>query len=475
MPLRLGPVEEYPVRPVHYPVPFGYLVENSLDFTRKTVGHTREIYVSGLKDLTVQEKINANLAELYEYIRTGGVPPYRGIRTYIPEGTPQSSITFEASVTFNHNDVLSIVIHYFKEYYTSGPRQQWTVHGMETRNFDLTTGNEIPLSYVFCDDADYLALLGDAMLRGPAGLKATDEGYNMFEWTPALTAPFRGVRAEQVFFLNEGELCLVLDHRTPEFEVPGLGSMSVVLPLFDFPGAVAITKRFYDETADLYIRQGQRALSLPAVHTQNTNRDSEVARYLGETHAYMASYRLPWSATPRVESFVREAFSSYSDVVESFSGLGEGYWAMYRGIYVRQVGEYTMVFVTEAVNNFAEPIRFIEELQWMMHMGDSLHSLREPTYCLSPAGEVLGLADLFAPGFDYQGLIRAAYERVPDYGHVKLPDYDSIAHEITFALEARQIAFRTPHLPTRYDYTQSVRFNITYKDIGYENLTIFSR
>ncbi|HSL93330.1 MAG TPA: hypothetical protein VK905_01875, partial [Bacillota bacterium] len=260
-PFRHGPLEEYPVKEALSPMSPRYLVENNLELVQNTVGNTRELYVSGLKDTSVQEKINANLAAMYENIRTGGIPPYRGVRMLIPEGSTLQTVDFEAAVTFNYNDVLSIVVRYYKEYLAESTRRSPVIQGIETRNFDLTTGNEIPLSYVFCDDVDYLSLLSDAMQRRHGGLKAAEESYNMYDWVPVLVAPFRGVRADQVYYLSPGELCLVLDHRTPEFEL-GLNVMDVPFSFRDLQESIAISERFYDAAADLYVKQAQRALSL---------------------------------------------------------------------------------------------------------------------------------------------------------------------------------------------------------------------
>lgn len=473
MPLRFGPVVEYPVKAVSYPVRINHLVENNLEFSRNMVGSTREVYVAGLKDLAVQEKINANLAELYDFVRTGGIPPYRGVRTIVPEDSKLMAFEFEAMATFNSNDVLSIVVRYYKEYSAATRRWAPIVQGIETRNFDLTTGEEIPLSYVFCDDVDYLALLNDSMQRRYVGLKATEDYYGMFDdWAPILVAPFRGVRADHVYYLHDGELCLVLDHRTPEFELNQF-AIQAALPFSDFPGAIAITERFYDKDADLYVSRSQRTLSLPTVQNQQKSLDSEMTSYLGESHAYMVYYRIPSTVSPAVRSFVASEFAAHRSIVESFAGRGEGYWTLYKGMYTRQVGQYTMVFMTEVENRLEEPIGFIEELQWMMHMGDQSYSIRESIYCFTAEGEVIGLPDLFVPGFDYEGIIRDAYARVQGYAHVRRPAYEEIASRIAFSLESREISFLTPYLETHDGYKQSIRFSIPYKDIGYENLTIF--
>ena len=471
-PFRHGPLEEYPVKQVLSPMSPRYLVENNLELVRNIVGNTRELYVSGLKDISVQEKINANLAAMYETIRTGGIPPYRGVRTLIPEGSTLRTVDFEAAVTFNHNDVLSIVVRYYKEYLAEYARRAPVIQGIETRNFDLTTGNEIPLSYVFCDDVDYLSLLSDAMQRRHGGLKAAEESYNMYDWVPVLVAPFRGVRADQVYYLHQGEVCLVLDHRTPEFEL----SLNVMDAPFSFralQGSIAISERFYDAAADLYVKQGQRTLSLPIGYSGEETAQSETAEYLGETYAYMVRYSIPRAAAPEVSSFIMDEFASYRAIVDSFSERGEGYWTLSKQISVRYAGPYDMVYLTENVNKLDRPVTSIQELQWLLHAGDQSYSLRNAHYCFSPDGDLLGLGDLFVPGFDYVSLIRDNYDRVTAYGHIKRPPYDEIAGEIIFSLEATDVVLRTPHLPTLDGYRQFIQFNIPYKDIGYENLAIF--
>lgn len=472
-PFRHGPLEEYPVKQVLSPMSPRYLAENNLEMLRSTVGNTRELHISGLKDIAVQEKINANLAAMYETIRTGGIPPYRGVRTLIPEGSTLRTVDFEAAVTFNHNDVLSIVVRYYKEYLTESTRRAPVIQGIETRNFDLTTGNEIPLSYVFCDDVDYLSLLSDAMQRRHGGLKAAEESYNMYDWgVPVLVAPFRGVRADQVYYLSPGELCLVLDHRTPEFEL-SLNVMDVPFSFRALQGSIAIGERFYDAAADLYVNQGQRTLSLSIGYSRGETALSETAEHLGETYAYMVTYTIPRGAAPEVSSFIMDEFASYRAIVDSFSERGAGYWTLSKQIYVRYAGPYATVYLTENVNKLDRPVTSIQELQWLLHAGDQSYSLRNAYYCFSPDGDLLALGDLFVPGFDYVSLIRDNYDRVTAYGHIKRPPYDEIAGEIIFSLEATELVLRTPYLPTLDGYQQFIQFNIPYKGIGYENLTIF--
>lgn len=476
MPLRFGPVAEFPARAVPRPAPpLSYLVENNLEFTRETVGKTVELYVFGLRNLEVQKKINSNLSDLYEFIRTGGIPPYRGVRTLVPADSTLTTVEFEATASFNYNDVLSIVVHYYKEYQVEPSGSTPLVLGTETRNFDLATGEEIPLSYVFCDDVDYISLLDGVIRARHSGLRAADESYGVSwqgDWTPALVMPFRGVRADQVFYLNEGQLLLVLDHRTPEFD-PGFATAHVPVSFHEFPGAIAVAHRFYGANANLYLKQDQRALVLPLVTASSSAMEMQVAQHLGEAYAYVSQYSMPVSVSAAVQSFVRTEFASYRDTVASFSGRGDGYWALNKGIATGQFGQYTMVFVTEVVSRLEKPPAFVEELRWMMHQGGQDYELRESIYCFSPQGEILQLNDLFRPGFDYDTVIRYAYAHAPGYEHVQRPDYREIARQTVFSLEAREIVFRTPYLPTGYGHKESIRFTVPYKDIGYENLTIF--
>jgi hypothetical protein len=473
-PLLHRSIEEFLVKPVRSPAPINYYVENPLEITNRSVQSDREVYISGLKDQAVQDKINDNLAALYDQIRTEGIPPYRGVRALIPEVTRMRIAQLEASVAYNYNDVLSIVVRYYKEYAVTDTRRANIVQGIETRNFDLATGNEIPLKYIFCDDVDYLSLLSDVMQSSYAGLKAAEESHGMFDWAPVpvLVAPFRGVRADQVYYLYEGDLCLVLDHRTPEFDVGFIG-MDVRIRFDDFAGAVGFNRRFYDEAADLYVSEGQRAMVLPVGYFRQDAMLSEVVEYLGASHAYMVTYRMPPTVLPQVRDFVLGEFAGYLDIVNSFAGRGEGYWTLYKGIYVRHAGPFTMVVVTESINKLDKPITFLEELQWMLHSGDQSHSLQELYYCFGPAGEMLGLGDLFVPDFDYESLIRKAYDGIRGYEHMQRPPYDEVASQLQFVLQSRELDLFTPYLPTDYDHKQPIHFSIPYKDIGYNNMTIF--
>jgi hypothetical protein len=126
---REGPDSPEPAKAIHSPVMIPYLIRNPIeaDYTeRSEEGLTeRTLTISGLRDQELQSSINGRLSELYQRLSQGELPPYRGIRQAVPETVTPSSASLDASLSFNYNNVISVMVYSNQNLEEKGKKSQF--------------------------------------------------------------------------------------------------------------------------------------------------------------------------------------------------------------------------------------------------------------------------------------------------------------------------------------------------------------
>ena len=140
--------EPEPAKAILSPVTIPYLVRNPIeaDYTEKSEERLTErtFTISGLRDQELQNSVNGQLSELYQRLSRGELPPYRGIRQVVPETATPSSASLDASLSFNYNNVISVMVYSNLNLEEQGKNPIY-IGQMETMNIDLNTGKEVLL------------------------------------------------------------------------------------------------------------------------------------------------------------------------------------------------------------------------------------------------------------------------------------------------------------------------------------------
>lgn len=240
---------------INSPVQTDYLVENNIDFDYVTEefenGSGEYLKISGLKDKETENSINDMIYAKYTELKESReLPPYRGIKQMVGEGEEPQSCYISADRTASVNNILSLCI-YKSCFFSRDEGDEFFFSETETLNIDLNTGNEITLEEIFCDDVDYEEFLNRYIEEESFSGADTEQWYFEGESNLKLTAPFKGIRPEQKFYISEydGNLQLVFDYETPEVYCE---NYSPVVFTVDMGDNSALSERFYDKGNCIY-------------------------------------------------------------------------------------------------------------------------------------------------------------------------------------------------------------------------------
>jgi len=292
------PIQSDNREPLLSPIEIPYLVANPLEiiYAQDQVknSHSSTLLINGLTNREIEDKINARLVRLYMEIKTRDLPPYRGIKTKIPANSELVSNDLNVYVSFNYNNVISVVIKNNRSY------RSHYVSITETLNLDLNTGEEITLADVFTDDVDHVNLVNDHVSRLIMNSTATEETYGAFDdsyWGGGhilkLVSPFKGILPDQKFHLFQGGISLVFDHNNPEFDTSMFMPVSLPVYFCDTGRNIAVTQRFYAEDKDIFTNSSPPAKEFVQTEYLNTQQRFIRQQNIGATGHARMSYSYP--------------------------------------------------------------------------------------------------------------------------------------------------------------------------------------
>lgn len=487
-------------RQVFAPVELSYTVNNplSLYYEKITEGTNEEenisvnhqiCTVSGLKDKNVEQKINDRIREVYEELIASDLPPYRGIKKKIPENALMAEDYVYISEEANYNNILSLSLQRNTTYaipnengsYLRAPEGYYMnteyVTDSRTLNFDLNTGEEFSLIDVFADDSDYMALLNDAVAEELRITDAQEEEYYIRWGGIKLTESFKGLSHDQKFCVTPYSVRLFFDYSTPQYYLDGFWAHSIDVSFGNLNGEVAVTERFYDENEEsIFISDEPAGKSL--IYFGSNSESGNGENYKDGSVMVYSMYRYP-SVFPEEIKKTAEMLSvsdqtiidQLNDMVnDSQSEAGEEVYAYYEhNVYGNKIGNYYTIqaHVFAGFRNFSV-------IRQEMHTYDA-ETNRE-----------LEIADIFSPDFDYRAVLNEALKKeIINMGGLfkdgtRLTD-DELSAETArlagnlkgFCLDANYVGFTTIEAELSDFRSMPLYFNIAYKDIGYDNLTVF--
>ncbi|MZQ98972.1 MAG: hypothetical protein GT601_14995 [Acidaminobacter sp.] len=435
--------------------------------------------IEGLKDESIQDAINNDLNSLYEAMEKADLPPYRGIYQRIPPGTPHTMFTLNASAPFNFENLLSVAIYSDKTYTFNDPTGERSeyIGRLETRNYDLRTGDKIPLPALFANPETAMHRINDEVAKMLSSQNSDEEpGFeNGLYWVPRLTTPFKGLEANQKYYLQTNGIVLVFDHQTPDFDT-GFYPAQITLPFNLFEGEIAIRQRFADGSeTNPYLNTGARDqqfvqsdtfFSQQLIAGEETFENTDFRAFL--------HYRYPKDLPPAIQALVvttleeSRLFVKSLKADENLAPGEEPYCEI--ALDITEVGPFYTLRHSVYTYKLTDGVRPATGLSaFTIREDQPLDLMRNPAYFASydADGHRISLESCFDANVDYKALIAAVYNKQALlYGY---PSVDkSQLENVIFSIGHTGFECFFPDLGD-YGY-----MGMEYKDLGSENLTIFN-
>ena len=387
---------------VSSPVSIPYVSVNPIKITHLTEDETASTYTSvmsinGLKNASVQIRINTEIRKVVDkmksYKNTALLPSYRGIKVKIKEGALLQNLYIYSNVTYNSNNVLSVNVNAYLTFLNVDTTTVY-LSLMEGLTFDLSTGKLLNLSDVFTNGAKISELINNSLRatfdKEDMTTEFTSMGY--FYGGLSLVGSFKGIQADQPFYLTNQGLMLMFDHRTPNFET-GFSTFTVLVPFFDFIDDIGITKRFAS-TTDLYTQ--------PIIDREFLALDDPDLKQISELITLgSAQTRLLMRYSADLSSTLFARLTAMKDKVKIDL---EEYVADHTVDYIKgdafmdRAGSYTCLYSSMEAYSAIE-YKYTDEFR-----------------CYDKNDQAVNLKDYFIAGYDYESAIKKEFQKELDRG-----------------------------------------------------------
>ncbi|MDR3242472.1 MAG: RsiV family protein [Clostridiales Family XIII bacterium] len=419
-----------------------YIINNRIEFSEveaeKTETGFSQSYgkISGLADSAVEEKINSRIHEYFLELKDRGLPPYRGVKRMIPDGSLMLGKQINISANGNFNDMLSISFYRSLRYALPDSdgnvkkneegyyeREQY-VSDEFPLNFDLRTGEELSLKDLFREGADYIRLVDEHLRAYLQNNSADDEETDRMPIDVIPVGPWKSVSPDQKFYFSSSSLYLVFDYDTPQFQV-GAGNFSVIpLSFWDFAESIAVYDRLSaPESSNSLYTSGAAVKEL--IFADNSHFElSSVSENSGRVSIKITSSippNMPQPLKDQISDMLRpdpDVIGRLNQKMEEFSEKDYPYANYTISVSCGQTAKYYTLrcrtYTDAGRDNSAEEEKFYT---WN---ADTLREVKFP--------------DLFIAGFDYESLLRDLIEKqiannTPLYDHGAPRTGESLAAE----------------------------------------------
>jgi hypothetical protein len=445
---------------VNGPVDIHYVWDNPINIHNVIEEETPTAFtnislIDGLKNASVQTKINTAIRNTVDrfisYAELDHLPPFRGIKAKIKDGAVLINRYIYATVTYNSNNVLSLSFQAFLMFKNIDDSEV-NISINDGLTFELVSGKQLHLSDIFTNESDISFLVNNSLSKTFSRSNYSDEisGNSMYYYSFTLVEPFKGIQADQAFYLGDQGLSLLFDYRTPGFDTD-FATMSINVPFSDFIDHIGITERFSSNT-DLYlspiIDRHFLALDDPFL---NQSVDTVLVglsqyKFLMRYHKDLSESLL--AEMTNMKNKLKTEFLSYSSshVIEDFRG----------DVFTERVGSYTCLFSDLSVYS----------------AGDYLFESEQK--CFDKSNTEVSVKDYFIDGFDYTSAIENQFIKEIDKGYLAS---DLSLHDLLLNMKVRitstglGITSMAHSLSLRQD--QYVYIMPLFSDFGLENLSVF--
>lgn len=455
----------------------GCLVENPVDI--KEINDSRGIRterfyfkISGLKDKSVENKINDKIKALYDrlchYADGEGRPPFRGIMQLKKYDSPYSSSVI-VSPGFNYNNILSV--RGSCSYYTDSEKNDaLNFNYIDSLNFNLNTGETFCIADVFANNVNDFSIVNNQIneylnkerlksvrntVKDPSG----DSG------GPFLVAPFKGITDNQRFYISDNDIHIIINENNPEFDF-GFRCPVISVPFEDFNHISALTKRFFDKDNNIYKKQPYRKRFLQDAIPDDEKEETET------TIDNISWHKCIYINKVMQEKYKDIAVKTCEDEENNISELARKY----------KCSNICFSFEANHIGSFLQIFSIYE-----LNCRETIRSFN--SYLFDKDGSKIELGDVFIKGFDYEKLIKdciqkelinSPFYQIPGIDGIynnttlnQMTDIDEHYNNLVFALNDTSIKFETKTYKKINSSDIPLSFTIYYEDIGYDNLAIF--
>ncbi len=231
-----------------------FIYNNGIEIENKNINTTDEKKVetrsnfpviSGLKDKTVQDKINKELEEV-------GKKLLFKLEADLLKANNNEAISFRqknsnAYISYNFNNVIFVEYSAYVE-----AQSKLEMDNLRSQNvfygYDLNTGEKIELGNLFKPGSDYKSKVNNFICQ-----YIIENCYDDYE-TEKMTKPFQGIRENQSFTLDMWGLRIILDEKNDEFVNYGY-SEQVLIPLKYLGDDLYIFDKYFDENINIYEKE----------------------------------------------------------------------------------------------------------------------------------------------------------------------------------------------------------------------------
>ncbi|NTW95517.1 MAG: hypothetical protein HGB31_02735 [Erysipelotrichaceae bacterium] len=442
------------------PVEIPYVWDNPINIHNVIEDETSTTYtnismIDGLKNSSVQIKINTAIRNaidrMISYADINNLPPFRGIKAKIKDGAVLINRYVYASVTYNSNNVLSLIIQGFLTFKNTDDTEIYLSLN-DGLTFELVTGKQLHLSDIFTNEADISLLINNSLSKTFSRSNYSDEipGTSMYYYSFTLVEPFKGIQADQAFYLGNQGLAVLFDYRTPAFDTD-FATMSINVPFNDFVDSIGITERFSSNT-DIYLTpiKDRQFLDLDDPFL---NQSIDGVKVGEKTYKFLMRYHkdLPASLLAEMTTMkdkIKADFISYSSshVIEEFRG----------DVFTEKVGSYTCLFYDLSVYS----------------AGDYL--FENDQKCFDKTNSEVNVADYFIDGFNYNNAIKNQFIKEIDKGYLAA---DLSLHELLLNMKVRitstGLGITSHAYSASLSQDQFVYIMPSFSEFGISNLVVF--
>ena len=422
-----------------------------------TLDENRSVYglvLDGFSDDAVEDRINSAIqAQIDAYLAMTTplqLPPLRGLYQRVD---PQASLAHQqiyANLVYSLNGVVSIMISSQVGFENPDGTMVY-FHLSEGLTFECVSGNRLTLSDLMVNSVEITARLNTTMAQVLLEMDASEppplDGW--FYDAITLVQPFSGLRPTQSFVLTTEGIQVLLDHRTPEFDV-ATTTLSLTVPYALLIPDLALTVRYADPTAFEHpIKHWQ------LFQTQDTRLKSEkiTLDLQDKTLELRATAPVDLNALladryTQQKSLISERLSMALQTIDEPSVDG--------GVYAYPSGPYTCFNVS----------------YYLYHEVESLSDAW--VICYDESGVELTLATMFRDDFDAmaffrqeiaQELVRTGYYR-PGF------DLDEALDNLSVSIQLEGLSVSTYAHAPGYSDPEHMYLFLDYTSIGIENLMI---
>lgn len=449
-----------PFKKVEGPVKLAYLINNPNievydEIEENEQYREMKLGISKLKDKKVEEIINSKISSLHQRLKEMELPPTRGIKRIIPEGSTLQSEYITTSMTFSYYNIISVSSVAARTYKTPDAKDYDNfVEYTDTITLDLNTGDEIFLEDLFITDSNYKERL-NGLIKAYLNNEYAEDEYSEWYSKITLVAPFSGIKDTQKFMLTENALSLIIDYETPEFDTMNYYTR-INISYHDLQDILALKERFYDSEEPLFDHDNDPAYTLIDNFSKHI-KGERLNEQINGVQVYYES-RCPTDLPSSIEKDF-DAFRELDmDEIERLSKVDS------------DDGYYFQESTASLIGDF---IKFNTNRNIIDGDGNNVFTSSFRTYRMN--GDLLVLDDLFISDFNYDEILRRKLmESLPHGYEPDNSEIDDLLLSLTFSINRTSIYLASKPVNINENETYPISFPIEFTELGCENLTIFN-